>query len=53
MMVATVFNPPANFIGLYINGILVASNNAVTDPLSDVNDQTVTSAVPYTMRIRI
>jgi Glycosyl hydrolase catalytic core/Concanavalin A-like lectin/glucanases superfamily/Ricin-type beta-trefoil lectin domain-like len=39
VMVATVFNPPANFIGLYINGILVASNNAVTDPLSVVNDQ--------------
>ncbi|MGH7942577.1 MAG: glycosyl hydrolase [Limisphaerales bacterium] len=39
VMVATVFNPPGNFIGLYINGILVASNNAVTDPMSVVNDQ--------------
>ncbi len=39
VMVATVFNPPADFIGLYINGILVASNNAVTDPMSVVNDQ--------------
>jgi len=39
VMVATVFNPPANFIGLYVNGILVASNNAVTDPMSVVNDQ--------------
>jgi hypothetical protein len=39
VMIATVFNPPASFIGLYINGILVASNNAVTDPMSVVNDQ--------------
>lgn len=39
VMIATVFDPPANFIGLYINGILVASNNAVTDPMSAVNDQ--------------
>lgn len=39
VMIATVFNPPANFIGLYVNGILVASNNAVTDPMSVVNDQ--------------
>lgn len=39
VMVATVFNPPAGFIGLYINGILVASNNAVTDRMSVVNDQ--------------
>ncbi|MGH8024197.1 MAG: glycosyl hydrolase, partial [Limisphaerales bacterium] len=39
VMVAVVFNPPAHFMGLYLDGILVASNNAVTDPMSVVNDQ--------------
>lgn len=39
VMVAAVFNPPAHFIGLYINGLLVASNNAVSDAMTVVNDQ--------------
>ncbi len=39
VMVATVFNPPAHFIGLYINGSLVASNTTETDAMSVVNDQ--------------
>lgn len=38
VMITTVFNPPGSFIGLYINGVLVASNTAVSDPLSVVND---------------
>jgi hypothetical protein len=38
VMVATVFNPPAHFIGLYLNGSLVASNTAETDAMSVVND---------------
>lgn len=39
VMVATVFNPPAHFIGLYINGTLVASNTAESDAMSVVSDQ--------------
>ena len=39
VMVAAVFNPPANFIGLYINGVLVASNTAVTTTMASVNDK--------------
>ena len=39
VMVATVFNPPAHFIGLYINGTLVASNTTESDAMSVVNDQ--------------
>lgn len=39
VMVATVFNPPSNFIGLYLNGVLVASNNAVTTTMASLNDK--------------
>jgi hypothetical protein len=39
VMVATVFNPPAGFIGLYINGTLVASNNAVATTMASVSDK--------------
>ncbi len=38
VMITTVFNPPAGFIGLYLNGVLVASNSAVTTALSAVSD---------------
>ena len=38
VMITTVFNPPASFVGLYLNGVLVASNSAVTTALSAVND---------------
>ena len=38
VMVTTVFNPPGGFVGLYLNGMLVASNTAVTTALSTVND---------------
>lgn len=40
LMMATVFNPPANYIGLYLGGALVASNNAVTTTMAAVNDRT-------------
>src|ERR1017187_852541 len=30
VLVTTVFNPPAHFIGLYLRGVLVASNSSVT-----------------------
>jgi len=36
VMVTCVFNPPQNFIGLYLNGFLVASNTAVTTTFSSV-----------------
>src|ERR1019366_3503916 len=39
LLVATVFNPPANFIGLYLNGVLVASNTAVTTTFASVNNK--------------
>lgn len=39
VMVAAVFDPPANYIGLYINGVLVASNTAVTTTMASVNDK--------------
>ena len=39
VLVTTVFNPPANFIGLYLNGVLVASNTAVTTTFASVNNK--------------
>ena len=38
MHVVAVFEPPAGYIALYTNGFLAASNNAVTTPLSSVDD---------------
>jgi hypothetical protein len=39
VMVATVFNPSANNICLYLNGVLVANNTNVTTSLASVSDQ--------------
>src|SRR5208283_1504124 len=39
LMIATIFNPPANYIGLYLNGALVASNTAVTTTMASLNDK--------------
>ncbi|MDR3456936.1 MAG: glycosyl hydrolase [Verrucomicrobiae bacterium] len=39
ILVTTVFNPPAHFIGLYLNGVLVASNAAVTTTLASVSNK--------------
>ena len=39
VLVTTVFNPPANFIGLYLNGVLVASNTAVSTTFASVNNK--------------
>jgi hypothetical protein len=36
--IVAVFNPPANSLALYTNGVLAAINNAVTTPISAVND---------------
>jgi hypothetical protein len=36
--IVAVFEPPAGYISLYTNGALAAINNAVTTPLSSVND---------------
>src|SRR5208282_5349671 len=36
--VTAVFNPPAGYLAFYTNGVLAAVNNAVTVPLSSVND---------------
>ncbi|HEU5070772.1 MAG TPA: alpha-L-arabinofuranosidase C-terminal domain-containing protein [Verrucomicrobiae bacterium] len=36
--VTTVFDPPAGYMALYTNGVLVSQNNNVTVPLSAVND---------------
>jgi hypothetical protein len=53
VLVTTVFNPPAHFIGLYLNGVLVASNTAVTTTLAAVNNRfsylgrSLYSADPY------
>lgn len=53
VMVACVFNPPAKFAGLYLNGVLVASNTAVTTTMAAVADKysyighSLYSADPY------
>ena len=53
VMVTTVLNPPANYIGLYLNGVLVASNTNVTTTLASVNNKlsylgrSLYSADPY------
>ena len=39
VLVTTVFNPPAHFIGLYLNGVLVASNAAVTTTFASVSNK--------------
>jgi len=39
VMLAAVFNPPANFIGLYLNGVLVAGNGNVTTSLASVSNK--------------
>jgi hypothetical protein len=39
LMIATVFNPPSNYIGLYLNGALVASNTAVTTTMAAVTNK--------------
>ena len=36
--IVAVFNPPANSLALYTNGVLAAINNAITTPISAVND---------------
>jgi alpha-L-arabinofuranosidase len=36
--VTAVFNPPAGSVALYTNGVLAGINNAVTVPMSSVND---------------
>ena len=36
--VTAVFNPPANSVALYTNGVLAGINNSVTTPLTAVND---------------
>src|ERR1035438_8685571 len=36
--IVAVYNPPANSLALYTNGVLAAINAAVTTPLSAVND---------------
>jgi hypothetical protein len=36
--IVAVFNPPANSLALYTNGTLTAINNAITTPISAVND---------------
>ena len=38
MHIVAVFEPPAGYVALYTNGFLAAINNAVTTPLSSVND---------------
>ncbi len=48
-----IYNPPGGFLALYTNGVLAAQNNAVTVPLSSVNDvlnylgRSLYSADPY------
>jgi hypothetical protein len=39
VLVTTVFNPPAKYIGLYLNGVLVASNTSVTTTFASVNNK--------------
>jgi hypothetical protein len=36
--IVALYNPPANSLALYTNGVLAATNAAVTTPLSAVND---------------
>ncbi|HWY30390.1 MAG TPA: glycosyl hydrolase [Candidatus Acidoferrum sp.] len=36
--IVAVFNPPANSLALYTNGVLAAINHAITTPISAVND---------------
>ena len=36
--IVAVYEPPAGYLALYTNGVLAAINNAVTTPLSSVND---------------
>lgn len=38
VMITTVFNPSASFVGLYLNGVLVASNSAATTTLAAVSN---------------
>ena len=52
--VVAIYNPPANSLVLYTNGVLAAINNSITIPLSAVNDvysyvgRSLYSADPYT-----
>ena len=36
--VTAVFDPPLGYLALYTNGVLAAINNAVTIPITSVND---------------
>jgi hypothetical protein len=36
--ITSVFNPPAGYLALFTNGVLVAINNSVTVPFASVND---------------
>ncbi len=52
--IVAIYNPPANSLVLYTNGVLAAINNGITTPLSAVNDvysyigRSLYSADPYT-----
>ena len=38
MHITSVYDPPAGYIALYVNGVLAVQNTAVTVPFSSVND---------------
>ena len=38
MHVTSVFNPPAGYVALYTNGVLVSQNSAVTKPFTSVSN---------------